>query len=51
MRPVPHSVELPAPKPPTIMTFFDSESSDKDVGQANNNKDCDLTFTGVCSFN
>jgi len=36
MRPVPQSVELPVPKPPTNMTLSDSESNDKDVGQANN---------------
>jgi len=35
MRPIPQSVELPVPKPPTNMTS-DSESSDEDVGQANN---------------
>jgi len=33
MRPVPHSAELPGPKPPTIMTLSDSDSSDEDVGQ------------------
>jgi hypothetical protein len=37
MRPVPHSAELPVPKPPTNITLSDSESSDEDVGQANNN--------------
>jgi len=49
MRPVPHSAELPVPKPPTNMTLGDSESSDEDVGQANKNVDCDPTFAGVCS--
>ena len=44
MRPVPHSAELPVPKPPTNMTLSDSESSDEDVGQVNNNMDCDTTF-------
>ena len=29
----------------------DSESSDEDVGQANNNMDCDPTFAGACSSN
>jgi hypothetical protein len=29
------------------LSLSDSESSDEDVGQANNNKDCDLTFAGV----
>jgi hypothetical protein len=33
------------------MTLSDSESSDKDVGQANNNTDCDPTFAGACSSN
>jgi len=28
-----------------------SESSDEDVGQANNNMDCDSTFAGACSSN
>jgi len=49
MRPVPHSAELPMPKPPTNMTLSDSESSDEHVGQANNYKDCDPTFAGACS--
>ena len=51
MRPVPHSVELPVSKPPTNMTLSDSESSDEDVGQANNNMDCDPTFAGASSSN
>jgi len=50
-RTVPHSSELPVPKPPTNMTLSDSESSDEDVSQANNNKDCDPTFAGACSSN
>jgi len=48
MRPIPHRAELPVTKPPTIMTLSDSESSDGDVGQANNNMDCDRTFAGAC---
>jgi len=51
MRPVPHSKELPVSKPPTNMTLSDSESSDEDVGQANNNTDCDPTFAGAYSSN
>jgi len=51
IRPVPHSVELPVPKPPTNMTLSDSESSDEDVGQTNKNMDCDPTFTGASSSN
>ena len=51
MRPVPHSVELPVPKPPTNMTLSDSESNDEDVGQTNNNMHCDPTFTGASSSN
>ena len=35
-------------KAPTNMTMSDSESSDEDVGQANN-MDCDPTFAGACS--
>jgi len=53
MRPVPHSAELPVPKPPTNVTLSDSESSDEDVGQStsNNNLDCDPTLAGACSSN
>jgi len=51
MRPVPHSVELPVTKPPTNMTLSDSESSDEDVGQTDNNMDCDPTFAGASSSN
>ena len=32
------------------MTLNDSESSDEDVGHANNNIDCDTTFAGARSF-
>jgi len=32
-------------------SLSDSESSDVDVGQANNNMDCDPTFAGACSSN
>jgi hypothetical protein len=31
------------------MTLSDSASSDEDVGQANNNMDCDPTFSGTSS--
>ena len=51
MRPAPHNAELPVPKPVTNMKLSDSESSDEDVGQANNNVDCDPTFAGACSSN
>jgi hypothetical protein len=51
MRPVPHSAGLPVPKPPTNMTLSDSESSDEDVGQADNNIECDPSFAGACSSN
>jgi len=47
MRPVPHIVELPVPKPPTNMT----ESSDEDVGEANNIVNCDPTFAGASTSN
>jgi len=47
MRPVPNRAELPAPKCPANMTLSDSESSDEDVGQANNNMGCDPTFAGA----
>ena len=39
------------PKPPTNMTLNDCESSDEDLGQANNNMDCDSTFAGANSSN
>ena len=51
MRPVPHSVALPVPKPPTNMMLSDCESSDEDVGQANNIMECDPTFVGASSSN
>ena len=51
MRPVPQGSELPVPKPPTNMTLSEIESSDEDVGQANNNMDCDPSFAGACSSN
>jgi hypothetical protein len=38
MRPVPHNVELPVPKPPTKTMLSDNQSSDEDVGKTNNNK-------------
>ena len=47
MRSVPHSADLPVPKPPTNMKLSDSESSDEDVVQANNNMDCDPTFAAA----
>ena len=39
------------PKPPTNMTLSDSESSEEDVGEANNNTDCNSTFAGASSSN
>ena len=33
------------------LSLSDSESSDEDVGQANNNMDCEPTFAGVCFSN
>ena len=51
MTPVPHSAELPVPKHQTNMTLSASESNDEDVGQANNNMDCDPTFAEACSYN
>jgi hypothetical protein len=33
------------------LSLSDSESSDADVGQANNSMDCDPTFAGACSSN
>jgi len=44
MRPVPHSAELPVSKPPTDITLSDNESSDEDVGQANNSTVCRSLF-------
>jgi hypothetical protein len=51
LRPVPHSAELPVPKPPIITTLSGCESSDEDVGQANKNMECVATNAGVCSSN
>ena len=51
MRRIPQSVELSVTNPPTNLTLSDSESSDKDVGQANNSMDCGPTFAGACSSN
>jgi hypothetical protein len=51
MRTVPHSADLPVPKPPTNMMLSDSESSEENVGQANNNMDCDPTIAGASSSN
>jgi len=39
------------PKPPTNMTLSEIESSDEDVGEANNNMDCDPSLAGACSSN
>ena len=47
VRPVPYNYELPVPKPPTNMTLSDSESKDEDVGQLNDDMDCDPTLSGV----
>jgi hypothetical protein len=33
------------------LSLSDSKSSDEDVGQANNNVDCDPSFAGACSSN
>ena len=51
MRPVPHSADLPVPKPHKNISRSDSESSDKDVGQADNSIDCDPTFARATSSN
>jgi len=51
MRPVPHSAEPSVPMLPTNMTLSASESSDEDVGQANNNMDCVPKFATACSSN
>ena len=51
MKPIPHSAELPVPKPPTNKTLSDSESSDENVCQFNKNIDCDPTFARDCSSN
>jgi len=39
------------PKPRTNMTLRDSESKDEDVGQANNDMDCDPTLAGAIYSN
>jgi hypothetical protein len=48
MRPVPHSAELPVPKPATNTMLSDSESSDEDAGQANNNMDFQVRSSSLC---
>ena len=49
--PVPHSGELPVPKPPENLTFSgDNSDSDKDHGQQEGeNVDCGAEFEAVCS--
>ena len=51
IRSVPHSEEVPAPKPPENLTFSDVNSnSDEDHGeQERDNVGCDLTFEASCS--
>jgi hypothetical protein len=45
MRPVPHSEELPVPKPPENLTFSDDNSDSDDHGQQEGDYvDCDPTF-------
>jgi hypothetical protein len=48
---VPHSEELPVPKPPENLTFGDDRSdSDEDNGQQEgDNVDCNLTFEAIYS--
>jgi hypothetical protein len=48
---VPHSGELPVPKPPENLTFSnDNSDSDVDCGQQKgDNVDCDPTFEASCS--
>jgi hypothetical protein len=52
MRPVPHSEELPVPKPTENLTFSDHGfDSDEDYGQEeSNNVDCDPTFEQVVPY-
>jgi len=51
MRPIPHSEQLPVPKPPENPTFSDDNSdSDEDRGQQEwDNVDCNLTFEASSS--
>jgi hypothetical protein len=50
MRPVPHSEEFPAPKPPENLTFSDENAdSGKDHRQQEGEFDCNLTFKANCS--
>ena len=50
VRQVPHSGELPVPKPPENLTFSDDKSdADEDHGQQEgDNVDCDHTFEESC---
>jgi hypothetical protein len=51
LKPVPHSKELPVPKPPENLSFSDVNSdSDENHGeQRGGNVGCDLTFAASCS--
>jgi hypothetical protein len=50
MRHVPHSKELPVPKPPENLTFSDESSdSEEDHKQQGNNVACDPAFEASCS--
>jgi hypothetical protein len=52
MRPVPHSEELPVPKPLENLTFSDNNSYSDEVHgqQEGDNGDCDPTFDASCSL-
>ena len=50
MRHVPHTRELPVPKPPENLTFsVESSDSEEDHRQQGDNVECDLTFEASCS--
>jgi len=50
MRPIPHSDELPLPKPPENLTFSDDNCDSEDHEQQEEDSvDCDPTFEASCS--
>ena len=51
IRPVSYNYELLVPKPPTNMTVSDSQLKDEDIGQFNDDMDCDPTLAGANSSN
>jgi hypothetical protein len=50
IRPIPHSEELPVPKPPGNLTFSEDKCDSEDHEQQEEDSvDCDPTFEASCS--